>query len=185
MKRKEMGLSANIRKGDKKVNAKQDSGSPDGTDGDGEKKKGAHTLLTEAEKKANHIASEQKRRANIRKGYEMLCDLIPALREDGEGEEQQEVDGMDEDGDGEDEDVKRGKRRRGLETSGGGEKIEGRTGPRSEAAILMAAVEHLRGQLEVHRQLVIEKEEAQLRVAQRYGLDVRADPAASTNAKEK
>ena len=38
--------------------------------------------LTEAEKRANHIASEQKRRANIRKSYEMLCELVPALRND-------------------------------------------------------------------------------------------------------
>lgn len=38
--------------------------------------------LTEAEKRANHIASEQKRRANIRKSYEMLCEVVPALRND-------------------------------------------------------------------------------------------------------
>ncbi|TFY73101.1 hypothetical protein EWM64_g10910, partial [Hericium alpestre] len=39
------------------------------------------TLLTTSQKKANHIQSEQKRRANIRRGYEALCDTVPALRE--------------------------------------------------------------------------------------------------------
>lgn len=36
-------------------------------------------LLSDAEKKANHIASEQKRRANIRKGYDMLASVLPSL----------------------------------------------------------------------------------------------------------
>ena len=36
-------------------------------------------LLTDAEKKANHIASEQKRRANIRRGYDMLVEKLPSL----------------------------------------------------------------------------------------------------------
>jgi hypothetical protein len=52
------------------------------------KEKQPHVLLTEAEKKKNHIASEQKRRANIRKGYESLCALVPGLQ--GEEEEEEE-----------------------------------------------------------------------------------------------
>lgn len=45
------------------------------------RKAGSQPLLTEEAKRANHIASEQKRRANIRKGYEMLCAVVPALRD--------------------------------------------------------------------------------------------------------
>jgi hypothetical protein len=37
-------------------------------------------LLTPAQKKANHIASEQKRRAKIRRGYDALCDVVPSLK---------------------------------------------------------------------------------------------------------
>ncbi|KAF0364777.1 helix-loop-helix DNA-binding domain protein [Gigaspora margarita] len=42
-------------------------------------KKGHHELLTEAEKKANHIASEQKRRQNIRLGFDQLVEIVPTL----------------------------------------------------------------------------------------------------------
>ena len=38
-------------------------------------------MLSPSQKRANHIQSEQKRRANIRKGYEALCEAVPALRE--------------------------------------------------------------------------------------------------------
>ncbi|KAJ2780156.1 Transcription factor [Coemansia javaensis] len=41
------------------------------------KKKGE--LLTVEEKKANHIASEQKRRQNIRTGYDQLIQIVPTL----------------------------------------------------------------------------------------------------------
>jgi hypothetical protein len=37
-------------------------------------------LLTEEEKKANHIASEQKRRSTIRNGFQDLTDLVPTLK---------------------------------------------------------------------------------------------------------
>ncbi|KAI8071622.1 hypothetical protein BC940DRAFT_234163 [Gongronella butleri] len=42
-------------------------------------RKAPHELLTEAEKKANHIASEQKRRQNIRMGFDQLIDSVPTL----------------------------------------------------------------------------------------------------------
>ncbi|KAI7820261.1 hypothetical protein BC939DRAFT_399555 [Gamsiella multidivaricata] len=42
-------------------------------------KKPHHELLTEAEKKANHIASEQKRRQNIRVGFDSLVEIVPEL----------------------------------------------------------------------------------------------------------
>ncbi|CAG8695932.1 16459_t:CDS:2, partial [Acaulospora morrowiae] len=45
----------------------------------GRGKKGTHELLTEAEKKANHIASEQKRRQNIRLGFDQLVEIVPTL----------------------------------------------------------------------------------------------------------
>ncbi|KAG0180385.1 hypothetical protein DFQ29_000780 [Apophysomyces sp. BC1021] len=38
-----------------------------------------HELLSDAQKKANHIASEQKRRANIRIGFDQLVDIVPSL----------------------------------------------------------------------------------------------------------
>lgn len=42
-------------------------------------KKQSHELLSEDQKRANHIASEQKRRANIRVGFEKLVDIVPTL----------------------------------------------------------------------------------------------------------
>jgi hypothetical protein len=43
-------------------------------------KKLAEELLTDEQKKAHHIASEQKRRQNIRDGYDMLIASIPQLK---------------------------------------------------------------------------------------------------------
>lgn len=141
LKRKDQGLSANIRRGERKPAGQQGrsggaEGSPDEMGGD-ERKKPAHVLLTEAEKKANHIASEQKRRANIRKGYEMLCELVPNLNEAAGGGNEESEDDMDEE---EDDGDKKRKRRASKNDGGcdiGGEKIDGRAGPRSEAVILM------------------------------------------------
>ena len=45
-------------------------------------------LLSPSQKRANHIQSEQKRRANIRKGYEALCEVVPALRDAIRAEEE-------------------------------------------------------------------------------------------------
>ncbi|KAK4512545.1 uncharacterized protein ATC70_003248 [Mucor velutinosus] len=45
----------------------------------GRARKPAHELLSEDQKKANHIASEQKRRANIRIGFDQLVEMVPAL----------------------------------------------------------------------------------------------------------
>lgn len=42
-------------------------------------RKQPHELLTESQKKANHIASEQKRRQNIRIGFDQLIDIVPTL----------------------------------------------------------------------------------------------------------
>ncbi|CAJ0762677.1 19124_t:CDS:2, partial [Entrophospora sp. SA101] len=43
-------------------------------------KKPHKELLTEEEKRANHIASEQKRRNTIRAGFKELTDIIPTLK---------------------------------------------------------------------------------------------------------
>ena len=42
--------------------------------------------LTEQEKKNNHIASEQKRRAAIREGFDRLTELVPGLEGQGRSE---------------------------------------------------------------------------------------------------
>ena len=54
--------------------------------GGGRNKKAPHELLTEAEKKANHIASEQKRRQNIRVGFDQLVDIVPTLSQNHRSE---------------------------------------------------------------------------------------------------
>lgn len=38
-------------------------------------------LLTQEEKKRNHIASEQKRRRNIKHGFDILSTLVPEIQE--------------------------------------------------------------------------------------------------------
>src|ERR1700709_878067 len=42
--------------------------------------------LSEHEKKANHIASEQKRRQVIREGFDRLTELVPGLEGQGRSE---------------------------------------------------------------------------------------------------
>ena len=42
--------------------------------------------LTEEEKRANHIASEQKRRAAIREGFDKLAELTPGMEGQGRSE---------------------------------------------------------------------------------------------------
>ncbi|CAO3589940.1 unnamed protein product [Absidia cylindrospora] len=49
--------------------------------GSGRGRKPAHELLSDDQKKANHIASEQKRRANIRIGFDQLVGIVPNLSE--------------------------------------------------------------------------------------------------------
>ncbi|KAH0444230.1 helix-loop-helix dna-binding domain-containing protein [Colletotrichum kahawae] len=60
------------------------SNSPAGAaDGDQPEEK---PRLTEAEKKQNHIASEQKRRQAIREGFDRLTELVPGLEGQGRSE---------------------------------------------------------------------------------------------------
>ncbi|KAK4144663.1 uncharacterized protein C8A04DRAFT_36429 [Dichotomopilus funicola] len=51
------------------------SRSPSGSPGPANRK----TRLTEAEKRANHLASEKKRRALIRAGFDRLSVIVPGL----------------------------------------------------------------------------------------------------------
>ena len=44
------------------------------------RRKSGRELLSEEEKRANHIASEQKRRSTIRNGFKDLTDLVPSLK---------------------------------------------------------------------------------------------------------
>lgn len=154
-----------------------------------EKKNGQHTLLTTEEKKANHIASEQKRRANIRKGYELLCDIVPSLKEALEREASSKKggggggddSGSDDDGS---DDEKKGtkspsKKKKAAstskkdDTSGGieidGEKIDGRAGPRSEAVVLMKSLDHIGALVEQYRGLLGRRNRARLAVAKKFG----------------
>ena len=91
-------------------------------------------LLSPSQKKANHIQSEQKRRANIRRGYEALCDSVPALREAIRLEEEAGSSGS---GNGQAAAGSKGKKKsRGKLLNDDGEKVDGRAGPRSENVVL-------------------------------------------------
>ncbi|KAK7033281.1 BHLH domain-containing protein [Favolaschia claudopus] len=84
-------------------------------------------LLSASQKKANHIQSEQKRRANIRRGYEALCDVVPSLRDAIREEEALQNPPSAN---------SKGKRGRGRGRGDDGEKVDGRAGPRSENVVL-------------------------------------------------
>jgi len=96
-------------------------------------------LLSPSQKKANHIQSEQKRRANIRRGYEALCETVPALREAIREEEEAMENAKAAGGKA----AAAGKKKvRGRKGQGGNakdddkERIDGRAGPRSENVVL-------------------------------------------------
>ena len=102
--------------------------------GPGNSSSGKPSLLSPSQKKANHIQSEQKRRANIRRGYEKLCETVPALRE-AIREEEEGLDGTCDENTGGSSGKGRGKRGRGRGKEPG-EKVDGRAGPRSENVVL-------------------------------------------------
>ncbi|KAL1696981.1 hypothetical protein GGG16DRAFT_84564 [Schizophyllum commune] len=115
--------------------------------GSGSAAKDAAALLTPSQKKANHIQSEQKRRANIRRGYEALCETVPALREAIAAEEQAAM-----------RDGKKDTRREGNSRSKAkmidGEKIDGRAGPRSENVVLAKTIDYINGLLDERQSLL-------------------------------
>ncbi|KAF7327982.1 BHLH domain-containing protein [Mycena kentingensis (nom. inval.)] len=96
-------------------------------------------LLSASQKKANHIQSEQKRRANIRRGYEALCESVPALQEAIREEEAAAAARSA-------PDASKAKRSRGRKTADDGgppEKVDGRAGPRSENVVLSKTIDYL------------------------------------------
>jgi len=100
-------------------------------------------LLSASQKKANHIQSEQKRRANIRKGYEALCETVPALREAIRLEEEANGTAAG-NGDKKASTGSRGKKKaKGKLLSDDGEKIDGRAGPRSENVVLQKTIDYI------------------------------------------
>ncbi|GAA5964942.1 hypothetical protein JCM3765_004115 [Sporobolomyces pararoseus] len=133
-------------------------------------------LLTNEQKKANHIASEQKRRAAIRQAYDGLCDVVPVLREAVQ-EFEERVKKLENENSG-----GRGKKRKGKGTDGktgalmgginvGGEKIDGRAGPKSEAVVLSKTVDHVR-QLLANRAELLERLSKVHQEAQEKGIEV-------------
>ena len=96
-------------------------------------------LLSASQKRANHIQSEQKRRANIRRGYEALCETIPALREAIRKEEEETAAILTNSGTGSTRNAARKKKTKNTDD---GDKIDGRAGPRSENIVLQKSREH-------------------------------------------
>ncbi|KAF9450064.1 hypothetical protein P691DRAFT_811205 [Macrolepiota fuliginosa MF-IS2] len=99
-------------------------------------------LLSPSQKKANHIQSEQKRRANIRRGYEALCETVPALREAIKEEEEAEARlTISLGSSGKSSRSKRKKKDADAEKEK--EKIDGRAGPRSENVVLSKTIDYI------------------------------------------
>ncbi|KIK16106.1 hypothetical protein PISMIDRAFT_686643 [Pisolithus microcarpus 441] len=88
-------------------------------------------LLSPSQKKANHIQSEQKRRANIRRGYDALCEIVPTLREACQAEEERIMAHG------------KGRGRRRGKSKEDGERIDGRAGPRSENVVLSKTIDYV------------------------------------------
>ncbi|KAJ3928573.1 MAG: hypothetical protein NXY57DRAFT_901784 [Lentinula lateritia] len=129
------------------------------------------TLLSPSQKKANHIQSEQKRRANIRRGYEALCDTVPALREAIRLEEEAQS-ALDSNGNG--KKPKRGKRAK--VDDGTGEKIDGRAGPRSENIVLGKTIEYIKELLHDRQNLLARLERARSSIAPDHHSEKPLDP---------
>ncbi|KAF7336772.1 BHLH domain-containing protein [Mycena venus] len=95
-------------------------------------------LLSPSQKKANHIQSEQKRRANIRRGYEALCEVVPSLRDAIREEEALTAAQHPPPASA------KGKRGRGRgRQDDNGEKVDGRAGPRSENVVLSKTIDYM------------------------------------------
>ena len=97
-------------------------------------------LLTPAQKKANHIASEQKRRAKIRRGYDALCEVVPSLKAAITAEQEAAVSGSGgwNNAIGSGTDGKKGRKTRSGKAAEepGPPKDGSRAGPKSESVVL-------------------------------------------------
>ncbi|KAK4518624.1 mitochondrial import receptor subunit tom20 [Mucor velutinosus] len=81
--------SNNSRKRSYSTDQALDGGEEEGDVSEKKERKGRkapHELLTDAEKKANHIASEKKRRQNIRLGFDQLIEIVPSLTQGNRSE---------------------------------------------------------------------------------------------------
>lgn len=97
-------------------------------------------LLSASQKRANHIQSEQKRRANIRKGYEALCETVPALREAIRKEEEEAAAAGGSTRPTVVTSVKAGGGKRRKSKAVEDDKLDGRAGPKSENVVLQKSV---------------------------------------------
>lgn len=88
-------------------------------------------LLTAQQKKANHIASESRRRAQIRKAYDRLVEVVPLLKAAVEAEKAEAASSKASKG----KKAAKGKKSKGEENADG-DKLDGRSGPKSEAVVL-------------------------------------------------
>ena len=96
---------------------------------------GPKVVLTEEQKRANHIASEQKRRTAIRLAYDELCNVVPSLSSAvKEYEERLSKLQQGAGGAAAGEGTVAGALTGGIDV--GGEKVDGRAGPKSEAVVL-------------------------------------------------
>ncbi|MBW0471844.1 hypothetical protein O181_011559 [Austropuccinia psidii MF-1] len=135
-------------------------------------------LLSQEQKRANHIASEQKRRAAIRHGYGRLCLVVPSLRTPIGNEQWMEKKSDEESG----EDLKPGLKSNGKENAKvgiapkrkrkKGESVETRSGAKSEAVVLAKTVEYLR-ELEIERSDLIERLKKGENIAIKNGIEIR------------
>jgi len=106
---------------------------------DGASSSSRSQLLSASQKRANHIQSEQKRRANIRRGYEALCETVPALQEAIRKEEEEAAAALATAEGGPSRTVAR--KKKAKNSNDDGEKIDGRAGPRSENIVLQKSRE--------------------------------------------
>ncbi|GAA93494.1 hypothetical protein E5Q_00135 [Mixia osmundae IAM 14324] len=129
-------------------------------------------LLSEEQKRANHIASEQKRRAAIRAAYDSLAAVVPSLNDappSGPADHRRSMSHEDDEGDERDggETIGRGKRKRKPVPESQSSKPEARPGAKSEAVVLSKTVEYLR-ELHDQREALLDRlERAQALLAQR------------------
>ncbi|KAH9815774.1 hypothetical protein DFH28DRAFT_247083 [Melampsora americana] len=111
-------------------------------------KKDKPGLLSQEQKRANHIASEQKRRAAIRQGYDKLCLVVPSLNQSNSSWKEEE------------EKLGKKKRKKSLINPNQSvvvEEVENqRTGSKSEAIVLAKTVEYLK-ELEIERKELLMK----------------------------
>ncbi|KAH9448387.1 hypothetical protein Pst134EA_027699 [Puccinia striiformis f. sp. tritici] len=150
-------------------------------------KKDKPGLLSQEQKRANHIASEQKRRAAIRQGYSRLCMIVPSLRV-RQQEQQSTISRQSEDdsptlveqdlnspaiGREDNNSVAASKRKRNKSAT---QDLQlNQSGARSEAVVLAKTVEYLR-ELEGDRKGYLENLNRLKSIARSKGISLRSAP---------